>query len=98
MRHGSSRTMSCSRRSTARNCCLDRSGGTWALYFTSLPAAQFSWPQILDEGLFRFDRWAGRGDDPHLHQKSGDGGQAVGPVATKARVLIESRLLSQNPS
>jgi hypothetical protein len=50
------------------------------------------------EGLFRFDRWAGRGDDPHLHQKSGDGGQAVGPVATEARALIESRLLSQNPS
>src|SRR5262245_6029825 len=34
-------------------------------------AAQFSWPQILGEGLLRFDRRAGRGDDPHLHQKSG---------------------------
>jgi hypothetical protein len=39
-----------------------------------------------------------RGDDPHLHQKSGDRGQAVGSVATQARVLIKSRLLYQNPS
>src|SRR5215471_16659570 len=61
-------------------------------------AAQFSWPQILGEGLFRFDRRAGRGDDPYLHQKSGDRGQAVGSVATEARVLIKSRLLYQNPS
>ena len=61
-------------------------------------AAQFSWSQILGEGLLRFDRGAGRGDDPHLHQKSGDGGQAVGSVATEARVLIKSHLLSQNPS
>ena len=60
-------------------------------------AAQFSWPQILGEGLLRFDRRAGRGDDPHLHQKSGDRGQAVGSVATEARVLIKSRLLYQNP-
>jgi hypothetical protein len=36
-------------------------------------------------------------DDPHLHQKSGDRGQAVGSVATEARVLIKSRLLYQNP-
>src|SRR6516165_3505786 len=111
--------MSCSRRSTARSCCLGKSGGTSALSFTSLPSArnvlegekldldcaecgtqttQFSWPQILGEGLFRFDRRAGRGDDPHLHQKSGDRGQAVGSVATEARVLIKSRLLYQNPS
>src|SRR5215471_1559826 len=61
-------------------------------------AAQFSWPQILGEGLLRFDRRAGRGDDPRLHQKSGDRGQAVGSVATEARVLIKSRLLYQNPS
>src|SRR5262245_8903640 len=54
-------------------------------------AAQFSWPQILGEGLLRFDRRAGRGDDPRLHQKSGDRGQAVGSVATEARVLIKSR-------
>src|SRR4029077_12138013 len=60
-------------------------------------AAQFSWPQILGEGLLRFDRRAGRGDDPHLHQKSGERGQAVGSVATEARALIKSRLLSQNP-
>jgi putative transposase len=58
----------------------------------------FSWPQILGEGLLRFDRRAGRGDDPRLHQKSGDRGQAVGSVATEARVLIKSRLLYQNPS
>src|SRR6516162_8143814 len=61
-------------------------------------AAQFSWSQILGEGLLRFDRRAGRGDDPRLHQKSGDRGQAVGSVATEARVLIKSRLLYQNPS
>ena len=54
--------------------------------------------QILGEGLLRFDRRAGRGDDPRLHQKSGDRGQAVGSVATEARVLIKSRLLYQNPS
>ena len=29
-----------SRRSTARSCCLGKSGGTWALYFTSLPGAR----------------------------------------------------------
>ena len=33
-----------------------------------------------------------------LHQKSGDRGQAVGSVATEARVLIKSPLLYQNPS
>ena len=60
-------------------------------------AAQFSWPQVLGEGLLRFDRRTGRGDDPRLHQKSGDRGQAVGSVATEARVLIKSRLLYQNP-
>jgi hypothetical protein len=27
-------------------------------------AAQFSWPQILGEGLLRFDGRAKRGDDP----------------------------------
>jgi putative transposase len=32
--------MSCSHRSTARSCCLGKSGGTWALYFTSLPGAR----------------------------------------------------------
>src|SRR3954464_688691 len=31
---------------------------------------------------------AGRGDDPQLHQKSGDRGQAGGSVATEARILI----------
>jgi hypothetical protein len=61
-------------------------------------AAQFSWPQTQSEGLVRFDRRAGRGDDPRLHQKTGDRGQAVGSVATEARVLIKSRLLYQNPS
>jgi putative transposase len=28
--------MSCLRRSTARSCCLGKSGGTWAMYSTSL--------------------------------------------------------------
>ena len=50
------------------------------------------------EGLFRFDRWAGRGDDPRLYQKPGDRGQAIGSVAAQARDLIKSHLLSQNPS
>ena len=53
-------------------------------------AAQFSWPQILGEGLLRFDRRAGRGDDPSLHQKSGNGRQAAGPATTKAGLLINS--------
>src|SRR5215813_1337031 len=30
--------MSCSRRSTVRSCCLGKSGGTWGVYSTSLPA------------------------------------------------------------
>ena len=70
----------------------------WIAQNVEPQAAQFSWPQILGEGLLRFDRRAGRGDDPRLHQKSGDRGQAVGSVATEARVLIKSRLLYQNPS
>ena len=32
--------MSFSRRSTARSCCLDRSGGTWVQYSTSRPGAR----------------------------------------------------------
>src|SRR5215470_20301466 len=56
-----------------------------------------SGPQILGEGLLRFDRREGRGDDPRLYQKSGDGGQAVGSDAIQARVLMKSRLLYQNP-
>src|SRR5207344_1923985 len=32
--------MSFSRRSTARSCCLDRSGGTWVQYSTSWPGAR----------------------------------------------------------
>src|ERR1700739_4888799 len=60
-------------------------------------AAEFSGPQILGEGLLRFDRQEGRGDNPRLYQKSGDGGQAVGSDAIQARVLMKSRLLYQNP-
>jgi hypothetical protein len=45
-------------------------------------APQIPGPQILGEGLLRFDRRAGRGDDPRLHQKTGDGGQAVGSVVS----------------
>jgi REP element-mobilizing transposase RayT len=60
-------------------------------------AAQFSWPQVLGARLLRFDGGAGRGDDPQLHQKSGDRGQAVGSVATEARILIKSHLSSQHP-
>jgi hypothetical protein len=57
-------------------------------------AAKFSGPQILGDGLLRFDRRAGRGDDPRLYQKSGDGGQAVGSAAIQARVLMKSHLSS----
>ena len=32
--------MSCSRQSTARRCCLGKSGGTWVVYSTSLPGAR----------------------------------------------------------
>ena len=53
--------------------------------------------KILGEGLLRFHRRAGRGDDPHLHQKSGNGGQAVGSIATEARDLIKSYLSSPSP-
>ena len=35
-------------------------------------AAEFSGSQILGEGVLRLDREAERGDDPRLHQKSGD--------------------------
>ena len=55
-------------------------------------AAQLSRPQILGEGCR-----AGRGDDPYLHQKSGNGGQAVGSIATEARDLIKSYLSSPSP-
>jgi putative transposase len=48
-------------------------------------------------GYFVFDRWEGRGDDPHLHQKSGNGRQAVGSTATEAGLLIKSHPSSQNP-
>ena len=48
-------------------------------------------------GLLRLDRRAERGDDPRLHQKSGDSRQAVGSVAIEAHVLMKSRLSSQNP-
>jgi hypothetical protein len=51
---------------------------------------------ILGEGLLRFDRGAGRADDPRLYQKSGDGGQAVGSDAIEARVLMKSHLPYQN--
>src|ERR1700751_137135 len=60
-------------------------------------AAEFSGPQILGEGLLRFDRREGRGDNPRLYQKSGDDGQAVGSDAIQASVLMKSRLLYQNP-
>ena len=40
--------MSCSRRSTARSCCLGKSGGTWALYFTSLPGDRVLEREKLD--------------------------------------------------
>ena len=60
-------------------------------------ATQFPGPQILGEGILCFDRRAGRGDDPRLHQKAGDGGQAIGSIATEARHLMTSQLSSQNP-
>ena len=60
-------------------------------------ATQFPGPQILRAGILCFDRRAGRGDDPRLHQKAGDGGQAIGSIATEARHLMTSQLSSQNP-
>jgi hypothetical protein len=75
-----------------RKLLFGKSGGTWTLDPAKVfsgggklnldcaecgtQAAQFSWPQFLGERLFRFDRRAGQGDDPHLHQKSGDRGQS----------------------
>src|SRR5262245_42575425 len=53
-------------------------------------AAQLPGPQILGEGLLCFDRRAGRGDDPRLHQKSGNSRQAVGPAPAEAGLLIKS--------
>jgi hypothetical protein len=46
-------------------------------------AAQFSWSQILGERLLRFDRRAGRGDDPRLHQKSGDADKQLDQLQLK---------------
>ena len=60
-------------------------------------AAEFPGPQILGEGVLRFDRREGRGDDRRVYQKSGNGGQAVGSDAIQASVLMKSRLLYQNP-
>jgi hypothetical protein len=60
--------------------------------------AQFPRSQILGEGLLRFDRRAGRRDDPRLYQESRIGRQAAGPDATEARILIKSDPLSQHPS
>ena len=50
-------------------------GGAWALYSTSLPG----------RGVLRLDHRAERGDDPRLHQKSGDSRQAS-PVS-RPRIL-----------
>ena|SRR5215831_9313003 len=52
--------------------------------------------QILGVGLLRFDRRAGRRDDPRLYQESSR--QAAGADATEARILIKSDPLSQHPS
>ena len=60
-------------------------------------AAEVSESQILGEGVLRLDRRAERGDDPRLHQKSGNGGQAVGSTTTETRVLMKSHPSSQNP-
>jgi hypothetical protein len=43
-------------------------------------------PQVLGEGLLRFHRRAGRGDNSRLYKKSGDGGQAVWTDAIEAHV------------
>jgi REP-associated tyrosine transposase len=39
----------------------------------------------------------GRGDHPRVHQKSANGRQAAGSIATEAGHLIRSHLSSQNP-
>ena len=60
-------------------------------------AAEFSGSQILGEGVLRLNRRAERGDDPRLHQESGDCRSTIGSAATQARLLMKSNLSSQNP-
>jgi hypothetical protein len=56
------------------------------------------WLRPLPHPFIQTDRKAGyRYDDPRLHQKSESSRQAVGSVAIEARVLMKSRLSSQNP-
>ena len=45
-----------SRRSTARSCCWGKSGGTWALYFTSLPGARNARSKKLDLDCAELER------------------------------------------
>jgi hypothetical protein len=51
------------------------------------------WVTNLDEGILRLDGQAERGDDPRLHQNQ----EAELDQLIEARVLIKSRLSSQNP-
>jgi putative transposase len=46
---------------------------------------QLSRPQILGQGVFRFNGREGRGDDPRLHQESGDCRSTIGSAATQAQ-------------
>jgi hypothetical protein len=92
---------------------LGKSGGTWTLDPAKVfsgrgklnldcaecgtQAAQFSWPQILGEGLVStVGRDKGTIRTYITNQEIAD--KAVESVATEARVLIKSRLLYQNPS
>ena len=61
------------------------------------PSGGIFWVTNSGRGVLRLDRQAERGDDPRLHQKSGDSRQGVGSAAIEARVLMKSHLSSQIP-
>jgi len=71
--------------------------GKSSIWARGTQAAKFSGPQILGEGLLRFDHREGRGDNPRLYQKSEDGGRAGGLDALEARVITKSPLSYQSP-
>jgi putative transposase len=46
----------------------------WIAQNVERKARKFSWPQVLDQRIFRFNGWAERGDDTHLYQEPRNGG------------------------
>jgi hypothetical protein len=82
-------------------CGIFRTLTPGATVFTIAPltrGGRGGWSEAGARGYFVSTVGRDEETNPHLHQKSGDRGQAVGSVATEARVLIKSRLLYQNPS